>query len=262
MIIYLIMSIACIIVVSLILYILYQGVKRLCDNMNFKNRFKVYGYGKVTIDDREDSKFINTSSTLVSSIEQKESTYYYHLQFPYTFVASSEPLLTVVELENLLYRFKPLIDDMSQYCNIEHIHYDECTIIHTDKYRVKVFEDTICLSFTNVYAPIEGYLAYTGDFRDNISMLEKHVDFFYEDVFAYINDTKEINGFKLSFIETSIIASKKVEYFNINYMFDIKIEDNKIYVYRDDIVVNTLPMHSFNGVIHLLYAYLDDNEAE
>ncbi|WRW34637.1 membrane protein [Staphylococcus phage CF5] len=251
---------ATILLIALIILLLYLVIKHIIElikdikgvfsNMKLIYRFNRLGYDVVSVKSVQDNKVITTRHPHIPLIEERYYKYHYTIYNPNKIEVKSSPVLSRLELENLIDRLTLFMNDISKYCTIKSIDVgtNNCTL-YADKYRIELYDSsTVHLIYANTFPLVTSWSRYNGNFKDNINQLEKQVDFFYEDMYERIYKIKTINGYNLSYIENSIIATKKFEHFNIEYMFTIQVDNSKMLVYRDNVLLKTLSIYSLNDI--------------
>lgn len=249
-----------ILLIALIIILLYlftkhiieliKDIKGIFNNMKLKDRFNRLGYDIVSVNGIQNNRVITTRHPHVPLIEERYYQYHYTIYNPNKIELESNPILTRLELENLIDRITPFMNDISQYCTIKSITVgiNNCTF-YTDKYRIELYDtNKVRMINVNTFPLVISWSSYNGNFEDNINQLEKQVNFFYEDMYERIYKIKTINGYDLSCIETSIIATKKFEHFKIEYMFTVQVDNSKMLVYRDNVLIKTLSIFSLNDI--------------
>lgn len=167
-------------------------------------------------------------------------------------------------IEPILDKIKPIIDESRNFYNISHItykcidpynHYTNSLEIRainrieiTYRYNyIHIANDLV--SIHKEYKP-NNFISYVNEFN-------QMVEFFYEDVAEYVNETNKINGYQLGFYKDSIVADKAFDGYIIYYKFKINAYKCTIDIYRDSTHLETKAIIDLSDIHNIVTSYLD-----
>lgn len=234
-----------------------------------KNFIKNFGYTPTTINYMGNDQYkIFVTDNRIDYILYKDPLIHEPDSFTmYAFIGHNNhsliinQLIDLNELSGVLISSVNLVNEVDNRFNIKSIEYTDYSmfyceglIINTDSLSF-IYNDNILTIDNDLIEVNKQY--HPNNFNHYIEEFNQRVKFFYEDVAEYINDTKEINGYTLTFDKDTILAVKGFNKHIIFYDFKINAYKGTVDIYRDNTNLETKNISNLSDIHSIITENLD-----
>jgi hypothetical protein len=233
---------------------------------------KDFGYKPTTVLCTGDREYkIYVADTRIDHIEYEKSIWNTDNFTMYAFIGHNNhslrinQLIDLNDLSGVLISSVNLVNEVDNRFNIKGIEYACYSVFNAtfNKDGLTIETDTLSFRYKDDILTIDNDLIevnkqyHPNNFEYYMKEFNKRVEFFYEDVAEYVNETKRINGYQLYFIKDMIIADKSFNKFIITYKFKINAYKGTIDIYRDSTHLETNYITDLNDINSVVTSYLD-----